>query len=558
MKYLKGYRFKAIISIFAKLLEAVFELILPLLMVELINEGIDNPHYKITLLKMLALVVGGYMSTLLCQFWASQVSQGVGGRVRELLFAHVQTFSQADYDIFSTASLTNRISVDSNQFQLMVAMVIRLVSRAPILIVGSIIALYTISPDLAWVLLGAFPVFLGIIALFMYISLIRNKRTQIKLDRLINKAKESITGVRVIRAFGKSEYFKNSFENANEELVDTQKKAVFINAISSPTITYIMNGVLLILIYLGIINISEGTMQNSELIAVINYCTQLVLALVVVSNLVMLFSRGFTSLSRINEVMDHQTLVPNTGQKSLDSKDLYIQFKAVDFSYPGQRRKVLKNINMDIEPGDKIGIIGLTGSGKSTLVQLIPRLYEVTSGSIEINGVPLQEYDLKSLRSKIGYIDQIPQFIENTLYENINMIGGEKEASILLDHASGSDILEKGLNSTIKERGSNLSGGQRQRINIARALAKEAEVLVFDDTFSALDNLTHQRIRETLAREYKDKTQIIISQNTTTFMNMDKIYVLVDGTIDAVGTHEELLVSTPLYAKIDALVREEA
>lgn len=555
MKYFMGYRFKAIIALGAKLLEAVFELILPLIMIQIISSQSQQDLWSYAAM-MLFLVILGYGSSMLCQLWASQVSQGVGGKMRSAIFRHIQSFSLADYDVFTESALSNRIIVDTSQVQLMIAMFIRLVSRTPILMIGSIISLYRINPRLALYLCYSFPVFIAAIALFMVLSLRYHKRAQSRLDDLIRRVIESLSGARVIRAFNKEERFEQEFDKANRDLLRDQRRAGKITALSTPTITFLMNITLLLLVYSSAFEINQGLMNPADMIAVINYCTQLVLTLVVMSNLVMIFSRGFTSYRRIQDLMSHQPSIADEGEEILEEGPLHIRFAGVDFAYPNEKHHVLQDINLEIKAGETLGIIGLTGSGKSTLAQLIARFYDVSAGHIYLNGKDIKSYRLDSLRAKVAYIAQSPEFIPESMEENINMMQSHEDSSSFLKQAQGNELLKKGMDYQIRDDGSNLSGGQRQRINIARALMKNSGLLIFDDSFSALDYLTDRRLREMLQEEYADTTQIIISQKTASFQYADRIVVLVDGKIAAIDSHENLVEAVPLYADIVKLQAE--
>ncbi len=557
MDYFKGYKFKSVAAVTAKLVEAIFELILPLLMATLVDQGIKGQDMNIVyrmVIWMFVLTLFGYISSLVCQYLASHVSQRVGGRIRTAVFAKIMGFSKESYDLYPSATLANRITTDINLIQDMIARVIRLGVRAPILMIGSLVALSAISGKLSLLLLASFPLFVLVVVGFMFMSMFGHKKAASQLDRLVSKVSESLSGVRIIRAFSKQDDSKKTFDQENELLEKYQRKVGVITTLSSPVTTLIMNLVLVVLIYVGAMEIQVGTMTQGEIIAVINYCTQLVLTLIVTMNIMMIFSRGYTSSIRVRDIMQTEVVVSDTGSETIKDT-MTLQFDDVSYHYPEEKRNVIQAINFELKPGEVMGIVGLTGSGKSTLLKLIPRFADATQGTVRINNQPIQDYQLKNLRDNIGFVSQSAQFIKGTLEYNI-LLGGAGDASQALIDAQGADILNKGLDSIIEMEGKNLSGGQRQRVSIARALAKKPKILVFDDSFSALDFLTDRNLRDSLAKNYTSMSQIIVSQRTTSVMDANKILVLDDGKIVASGTHDELMQTSELYATIHRIQTE--
>lgn len=558
MEFFKGYKFKSITAIVFKFIEAVFELLLPLLMVQLIDQGITNQNlndvYKISGIMLLFSVLG-YMSSIVCQYLASQISQQVAGRIRVALFEKINTLSLAETDRFSSSMLTTRVTTDVNQIQEMIAKTIRLAVRAPMIMLGSLYALYSLSPVLGKQLLMALPLFLVVVILFMRFSMVYHLTAQKTLDKVGLKVKEYLSGVRIVRAFSQTDREKKIFSKRNQELETKQLHVGFITTLSSPLTSFLMNIVLVVLVYSGALQINQGAMSQGQMVAVINYCTQLVMTLIVFMNLVMIFARGYTSQKRVNEILYLESSMDVSGSQIVANGPLKIEFSDVDFAYPNTNRKVLQNINLVINPCETIGVIGLTGSGKSSLVKLLPRLYDITSGSLKINGEAIETYSVTSLRDHIGYVSQTASFLSVSMKDNIQM---EQERDVLtaLNHAQGQELLDKGLDVEIQEGGTNLSGGQRQRLSIARALAKDPGLIIFDDSFSALDYLTDKRLRENLDRHYASATKIIISQRTSSVMHADQIIVIDEGTIIAKGTHEKLLKTCNLYQKIYALQEE--
>lgn len=553
MKLIKGYRLRSFIAVFAKMIEAVFELIMPLLMARLIDVGIVGNQNSVVIqmsIWLLVLTVLGYASSVLCQFTASQVAHRVGYSYRKRLFNKIQDFSEEDYDQFTSAMLVNRLTVDVNNVQDMINRIIRLGVRAPILMIGSVGALYYINRELALIMLATFPIFVAVVILFMWLSLRGHKSVTRQLDALSSKVGESLSGTRIIRAFSKQREDNEEFFNLNKILNKKQKFVGVIASLSSPLTSFMMNAVLVYLVYLGALRINDGVMTQGQIIAVINYCTQLVLTIIVSMNVIMIVSKGYTSYLRVEEVLNQSPSLINGALCHASSFD--IEFEHVKYHYRGEQRHVLNDINMRIKQGSIVGIVGLTGSGKSTMVRLMSRFMDPSSGEIRLGGLSLKEYDYNFVRKSIQYISQTSQFIRGTLEDNI-LMGKDGDASQALMHAQGAELITKGLDLHIEEGGKNLSGGQRQRVNIARALASKPKVIIFDDSFSALDYLTDRKLRQSLKENYQDTTQIIISQRTSTVKDADMIVVMDKGTIQAVGTHETLLDTNQLYAKIHQL-----
>lgn len=558
MVFFKGYKFKTIIAIVFKFIEAVFELFLPLLMVKLIDVGIAGNDlkyiYKISGYMFLFTILG-YMSSIVCQYLASQISQQVGGRIRLSLFEKINTLSLGDTNLFSSSMLTTRVTTDVNQIQEMIAKTIRLAVRAPMIMLGSLYALYQLSPMLGKQLMIALPLFLLVVGLFMRFSMVYHLDAQTTLDQVGHKVKEYLSGVRIVRAFSQTDREIENYKNLNNLLEQKQLKVGFVSTLSSPLTSFMMNLVLVVLVYSGALQINEGMMTQGQMVAVINYCTQLVMTLIVFMNLVMIFARGYTSKKRVNEILHLEPTMDVSGEAILSEGPIKIEFQNVSFAYPHTNRKILKNINLKINPNETLGIIGLTGSGKSSLVKLLPRLYDVSDGTLKINDKNITSYSVESLRNRIGYVSQSASFLSVTMEDNIRM-GQESDIEKALEHAEGKELVDKGLDLKVQEGGTNLSGGQRQRLSIARALAKKPSLLIFDDSFSALDYLTDKRLRKNLERYYAQSTKIIISQRTSSVMNADSIIVIDKGAIIAQGSHEMLLESCDLYQRIYALQEE--
>lgn len=558
MKYFKGYRWKTAIAIIAKFTEAVFELLIPLYMARLIDVGIaqnDMGTVYSSVFWMVILTFLGYGFALICQFNASIVSQLVGGRIRSDLMQHELKLSTDQVEGFSSSILTNRITTDVIFIQDMIARIIRLGVRAPFLIVGTVGALMFINKRLAMILIVAIPIFVVVIMSFMLLTMKAHEKATSNLDRLSLRISELLSGSRIIRAFSKQTDIDAVFIEDNNALYQSQKKVGIISTLANPFTTLLMNLLMIFLIYVSGIEISLGTMTQGQTLAVINYCNQLLITLIVGMNLIMIISRGATSWKRVNVVLNTEPAISETG-KSIVPKSYDMEFKDVSFSFPNEKRKVLNNLNFSLKQGDVLGIIGLTGSGKSTLLRLLPRFLEVSQGEILINNESLKTYDVESLRESIGYVPQTAQFLRGSLENNISMKEDSFDVIKAISDAQGKDILDKGLDHIIEESGKNLSGGQRQRVNIARALAKEPSVLLLDDSFSALDALTTSKLQKMLKEEYSQTSQIIVSQRTSSVMHADWILVLDHGEIVSEGKHDDLIESNEVYRKIHMLQLE--
>lgn len=560
MKYMKGYRFRAILGIIFKFIESVFELMLPLIMVKLIDEGIN--YGDMALIKKLVLLMGlmsifGYLSSLVCQYNASVVSQGMGGKLRTSLMEKIGQFSLVELDKIGSSTLVNRMILDINQVQLMVAMIIRQAVRAPILMAGSIFALTKLNQQIGNKLLMFLPLFIITIVFFMWLSLIFFRKMQTHLDKLMAKLSEFLDGIRIIRAFSRVEDEIEMLDDANQDLGKSMKMHGFVTTLSSPFTMLLMNLIMVLLIYEGALQVDQGIMTQGQMVAVINYSTQLVMALVVFMNLVTIYSRGFSSSFRLKEVLNVEPAVQNAKNPVTElGDDLTIRFENVSFSYPGERRKVISNLSFMVKPGEMVGFIGLTGSGKSTLMQLLMRYYDVQEGNIYLNDIDIRDIDINVLRNRIGFATQTSDFMTETLMENIAM-SRDVDVEKALGMAEGNEILEKGLESLVLTGGKNLSGGQRQRVNIARALANDPSILILDDSLSALDYLTDKNLRGNLEKHYKYMSTLVITQRTTSLVHADTIYVLVDGRIQDAGNHELLLSRNKLYSEIHATQAKE-
>lgn len=562
-RFLKDYKKECIIGPLCKLFEAILELFVPMVMADIIDVGVKNGDGGYVLKMggvMVLLGVVGLMSALVCQYLASKASQGVGTKIRRELFAHINSLSHAELDRLGTPSLITRITNDVNQVQQSVAMGIRLLTRAPFIVIGALIMSMTINLKMSIIFFIA-AVLIGItLYLVMTRSIPIYSVIQKKLDKIGLISRENLSGNRVIRAFSKQKSEKERIDNATEELAKTSIRVSRLSALLSP-VTYAVTDIAIIaIIWFGAINVNNGTgMLSGDIIALINYMTQILLAMIVVANLVILLTKASASAQRINEVFETQ---PSVVEKNHDAISVgksspapKVEFDDVTFSY-GDGDDELSDISFKIFPGQTVGIIGGTGCGKSTLINLIPRYYDVKSGSVSVDGVNVKDYPFVQLRSQIGIVPQQSILFSGTIRENMkwqNKDAADEDIISALKTAQAYEFVSKlknGLDSHVEQGGKNFSGGQRQRLCIARAIVGNPELLILDDSFSALDFATDAALRKALKESTTDMTVIIVTQRCSTIKNADLILVLDDGRLVGKGTHGELFENCETYREI--------
>ncbi|MBS6341852.1 ABC transporter ATP-binding protein [Eubacterium maltosivorans] len=560
--YLKHFKKEMILGPFFKLTEAVFELIVPLVMASIIDVGIKNGDTRYVYHMgglMAALGAVGLCFALTAQYFAARASQGTGTLIRRDFFAHINRLSYAELDKIGTPSLITRITNDIDQLQVAVAMTIRLLLRVPFLIIGATIMAMTIDLKLSVVFLVAAP----LIALTIYFVMSRAvpvyKKIQARLDGISLITRENLDGVRVIRAFSRQKSETARFAAANKNLMKASLKAGRISSLLNPLTYAIVNIAILFILWFGGIRVNAGDLSQGEVIAFVNYMTQILLALIVAANLVVIFTKAAASAARINAVFDTEpSVIPgaalpgpvfaNTGDE--------IRFQDVSFSYNQNNEYALKNLSFSIKKGETIGVIGGTGAGKSTLVNLIPRFYDVTTGRVDVAGVGVREYPLGQLRSKIGIVPQKAVLFTGTVRENMkwgNPQANDEEIEQALEIAQAAEIIQKmpkGLDTEIYQGGKNLSGGQKQRLTIARALVRHPEILILDDSASALDFATDAALRKAIRQKTGEMTVLMVSQRVTTVKNADRIIVLDQGKMAGFGTHEALFKDCGVYREI--------
>lgn len=559
-RYLTAFKKEVIIGQTAKFIEAVFEVLVPLIMANIIDKGINGGEGKPYIYKMggLLVLLGilGLCFALICQYLASKASQGVGTVMRNDMFRHINSLSHAELDRIGTPSLITRLTNDINQVQTAVAMYIRLVVRAPFIVIGSAIMAISVDRKLSLVFLVVIPLVVLILYLVMSRSIKYYKVIQKKLDRISLVTREGLSGVRVIRAFSRQDTEQHRFDEANDEYLRISLNVGKLSALLNPLTYAVLNLAIAAIVWFGGFRVQIGGLTQGEVIAFVNYMTQISLALVVVANLVVLFTKAAASASRINEILDIEPSVKNGEYSGKGEGSTAVKFDNVSFSYNKNGENALENISFTAEKGETIGIIGGTGSGKSTLVNLIPRFYDCTEGTIEIDGVKIADYDTKSLRGRIGTVPQKAVLFSGTIAENMRWgkpDATEEEIRSALDIAQASEFvnkLENGLETHISQGGKNLSGGQKQRMTIARALVSKPEILILDDSASALDFATDAALRKAIAQSTNKMTVFIVSQRANSIRYADKIIVLDDGKQAGMGTHKELLESCDVYREI--------
>ena len=559
--HLKNYKAHLVWGPFFKLLEAIFELIVPLVMAQVIDEGINNNAGTGYILSrgflILALGVVGLCCALICQYVASKCSQGYGTLLRNDLFSHINKLSYKELDKFGAATLVNRLTADVNQMQNFVAMMIRLFIRAPFLVIGAAVMAMIINLKLALVFLAAAP----LIALVLYIIMSRTvphyKTVQKKLDTVTGITRENLSGVRVVRAFANQDYERTRFKAAAEDLTRTSNTVGAISALLNPLTFAIINVAILAILYFGGGIVNDGEMTQGEIIAFVNYMTQISLALVVVANMVILITKSSASASRVLEVLDTQPSITDEGNTQVvpDDDTPAVSFDHVCFGY-GDGEYALDSLTVDVRRGETVGVIGGTGSGKSTLINLLGRFYDVSEGSVRLFGTDVRKYPLEQLRTTIAYVPQKAVLASGTIRSNMQWAkkdATDEEIWRALEVAQAADFVrgkKKGLDEIVERDGRNFSGGQRQRLTIARALVGSPKILVFDDSSSALDFATDYALRKAIAESKGDATVFWVSQRATSIKNADKIIVLDEGEVKGIGTHEELFDSCEVYREI--------
>ena len=562
--YLKDYKKESIIGPLFKLLEATFELIVPVIMARIIDIGIKNQDMLYIWKMGAVLVIFGILGltcSLLAQYFAAKAAVGFGTALRHDLFWHIENLSHAEVDKAGSSTLVVRMTSDVNQVQSGVNLVLRLFLRSPFIVVGALVMAFTINWKAAMVFVVTVPLLAFVIYGIMVITIPLYKKVQRELDEVLLTTRENLTGVRVIRAFRTQKLERETFEHKSDMLMAIQMHVGKISASLNPLTYIIVNAGIIAVIWFGGIQVNVGDMTQGEVIALVNYMTQTLLALVALANLIITFTKALASAGRINEVFAMKPGIVDGNEKEsavqqTEEPKTAVSMEDVTFYYQKSKEPALEHISFTAKKGETIGIIGGTGSGKSTLVSLIPRFYDVTEGRVFVNGKDVREYKVENLRSKVGMVPQKAVLFHGTIRDNMKM--GREDASDeeifeALKTAQALEIVENKpgkLDTVLSEGGKNLSGGQRQRLTIARALVRNPEVLILDDSASALDFATDANLRKAIAEDTNNMTVFIVSQRAASIMHADKIIVLDDGQMVGYGTHQELLKQCEVYQEI--------
>lgn len=559
LKYLRNYKKELIFGPFFKLLEAIFELIVPVVMAKIIDKGIGNNDSGY-ILKMCGLLVVlgicGLGFALTCQFLAAKCAYGFGTELRRDLYRHINALSYSGIDRVGTASLVNRLTNDTNTVQNGVNMFIRLAVRAPFLVIGAAVMAVMIDFRLSLIFFIVAPLISAVIFLIMRKTIPMYKKTQQKLDRASMLTSENLEGTRVIRAFSRQQEEIEEFGEAVNDIADCSISVGKISAILNPVAFVVMNLGIVAILWFGGIRIDSGSLSQGELTAFTNYMTQILLALVVLANLIIVFTKAFASANRIKELFDIPAEEHGTTKSPDNNCDTILEFKNVSFAYPGAGDHSLSNISFRLKKGQMLGIIGGTGSGKSTLACLIPCFYRTVKGDVFVSGINVNDYDPDVLRKMIGYVPQKSVLFSGTVLDNMKWRcadASDEEIISALKTAQAWDFISQKpdvLNTPVSQGGKNFSGGQKQRLSIARALVGKPEIVILDDSTSALDYATDLALRKSLKTDLEGTTVIMISQRTTSLKEADLILVMDDGEIAGMGTHDELLKNCSVYMEI--------
>lgn len=566
MKYLKDYKKESILAPLFKLLEAFFELMVPLVMANIIDRGIANEdmgYIGKMGLYLLALAAVGLISSITAQFFAAKAAVGFSTKLRQALFDHIQGLDFTNIDKVGTSTMITRMTSDINQMQSGVNLVLRLFLRSPIIVFGAMIMAFTIDVKSALVFVVAIPLLAIVVFGIMLWTMPLYKKVQAGLDRVLGLTRENLTGVRVIRAFHKEEEEKSRFKDYTKALADSQIFVGKISAVMNPVTYVIVNGAIVVLIYVGAIQVNVGNLTQGEVIAIVNYMSQILVELVKLANLIITITKALACADRVAGVFEiknedvsalYEAYAAQKGEQTGEVP--FLQFDHVSLTYAAAGAETLHDMNFTVNRGETVGIIGGTGSGKSSLVNLIPGFYPATQGAVLLEGEDIRKIPVDRLRERIGVVPQKAVLFKGTIRSNLawgKADATEEELWAAIDTAQAREVVEGKpgkLDAEISQNGKNLSGGQRQRLTIARALVRKPEILILDDSASALDYATDAKLREALKKLEGNTTTFIVSQRASTIRHADKIIVLDDGEMAGIGTHEELLKSSEVYKEI--------
>ena len=558
--YLKDYKIESVLAPLFKMLEALFELFVPIVMARVIDVGIpagDRSYVIRMCLVMILLGIIGLVCSITAQYFSAKAACGFAAKLRHSLFEHIQSLSFTEMDTIGTSTLITRMTSDINQVQNGVNMFLRLFMRSPFIVVGAMVAAFIIDVRSAIIFAVAIPLLSVIVFIIMYVSIPLYKKVQSRLDTVLGITRENLTGARVIRAFHKEEGEIERFEEANESLSSLQIFVGKISALMNPATYAVVNLSIVAIIWVGGIRVNTGAISQGEVVALINYMSQILVELIKLANLIVLINKAIACGNRVQSVFEISSSMSESPDQSIDTEtDNAVEFKDVSLRYGSSETDSLSEITFSAKKGETIGIIGGTGSGKSSIVNMIPRFYDAFSGEVLVDGKNVKDYSIKALRGKIGVVPQKAVLFNGTIRENLlwgNENASDEDIYEALKISQAIDVVEgrrKGLDSEVAQGGKNFSGGQRQRLTIARALVRKPEILILDDSASALDFTTDAALRKAIREMENSPTVFIVSQRASSIQYADKIIVLDDGRIAGIGSHDSLLESCGVYQEI--------
>lgn len=558
LKFLKNYKKETILAPLFKMLEASFELFVPLVIAAIVDVGIKNQDMgyigKMCLI-LIALALIGLTCAVTAQYYSAKAATGFAAELRQALFKHIQSLTFTEVDSFGTSTLITRMTSDVNQVQSGVNLVLRLFLRSPFIVFGAMIMAFTVDVKGALIFTVAIPLLSVIVFGIMLYTMPLYKKVQAHLDSILLTTRENLTGVRVIRAFNKEESEIEIFEEKNQRLTDAQQFVGRISGLMNPLTYIVVNGATMLLIYVGAIRVDNGILTQGDVIALVNYMSQILVELVKLANLIISVTKAIACGNRIQTIFEEVRDMED-GNQVWKTEDTMVEFKNVSLTYKGSKEASLSDISFSVKKGETIGIIGGTGSGKTSLIHLIPRFYDVTSGEVWISGKNVKDYKVEELRKKVGIVMQKAVLFKGTIEQNLRWGNEEAEAEELEEALRISQAKEfvdskpGRLGFRIEQSGKNLSGGQKQRLTIARALVRKPEILILDDSASALDAATDRALRMALQEMADQMTVFIVSQRAASIRHADKILVLDDGKLTGIGTHSELLENNEIYQEI--------
>ena len=555
--YMKKYKLQSILAPAFKMLEAAFDLTVPLLVARIIDQGVAVGNSRViwtNFALMLLMALLGLACSFTAQFFAAKAATGSATGLRRDLLAHIQTLSFTELDTIGTATLITRMSADINQVQNGINMFLRLFLRSPFIVFGALVLVFTINTPLAMIFLAAIAILFVIVFGIMRLTNPRYKALQKNLDGITAATRENLNGVRVIRAFGREETQVEEFADINDRLVTSQLEVGRIAAMLNPLTYVVVNAAIVAVLWLGAGKVEGGVLLRGDLVAMINYMGQILIELVKLANLIVLLSKAMVSLGRVEQILDTQSSMAFSGNVAGADSQLALEFQDVSLRYRDAGAESVSDLSFTLKKGQTLGIIGGTGSGKSTLVNLIPRFYDASSGQVRLMGRPIEEFSQQALRDTVAIVQQKAQLFSGTIRSNL--LWGKQDATDeelwqALETAQAADFVkEKGLDAVVEQGGRNLSGGQKQRLTIARALVSKPKILILDDSASALDYATDAALRGAIRKLPGDMTVVIVSQRTASIRNADQILVLDDGLLVGKGTHAQLLQTCSVYREI--------